>query len=477
MDYKKLKVKIGLEIHQQLDTKKLFCDCDSILREENPKFTILRKLHPVPGESGVIDVAVAYEKKRDRKFLYQGYETTCLVELDENPPYNINKEALKTALQLSLLLHANIFQTTQIMRKEVIDGSNTSGFQRTVLIAKNGFIKIQGKKIKIESISLEEDSARIIKKGETQTIYRLDRLGIPLLEITTSPDINSPEEAKEVAIELGEILRSLKIKRGLGVIRQDVNVSIRDGARVELKGVQDLKLFIKIIKNELERQEKIKIEGGNLEGHVRGVYEGFKTKFLRPMPGAHRMYPETDLPLLKISKQIIEKAKLDIPKQIKKIKEELKGQGLDLETIKLLLKKKKLEEFKELYQILKRPKLISKLLFSLPQELSFHEKKSLEEVNAKITQEVLVFILEKLKEKKISEFQIKEVLKKILLGVELKKSIIFEKSEENLEEEILKLLKEKPGLSINAYMGLIMKSSKGTFSGNQIMKILKKYFA
>ncbi len=477
MDYKKLGVKIGLEIHQQLDTKKLFCNCNSILRDDNPKFTIFRKLHPVPGESGIIDAAVAYEKQKDKNFFYQGYDTTCLVELDENPPYDINREALEIALQMSLILHANIFQTTQIMRKEVIDGSNTSGFQRTVLIAKNGFVKIRGKKIKIESISLEEDSARIIKKEKSQTIYRLDRLGIPLLEITTSPDMNSPEEAKEVAIELGEILRSLKIKRGLGVIRQDVNVSIREGVRIELKGVQDLRLFIKIIENELERQERLRIEGKNLESHVRGVYDGFKTKFLRPMPGVHRMYPETDLPLLKISKSIIEKAKSNLPKQIKEIREELKGQGLDLETIKLLLKKRKLEEFKELYQILKKPKLISKLLFSLPKELSFHEKKSLEEVNTKITQEVLVFVLEKLKEKKISEFQIKEVFRKILSGVELKKSMIFEKEKVNLEEEILKVLKEKPGLSMNAYMGLIMNSFKGNKSGNEIMKILKKYLA
>ncbi len=477
MDYKKLGVKIGLEIHQQLDTKKLFCNCNSILRDDNPKFTIFRKLHPVPGESGIIDAAVAYEKQKDKNFFYQGYDTTCLVELDENPPYDINREALEIALQMSLILHANIFQTTQIMRKEVIDGSNTSGFQRTVLIAKNGFVKIRGKKIKIESISLEEDSARIIKKEKSQTIYRLDRLGIPLLEITTSPDMNSPEEAKEVAIELGEILRSLKIKRGLGVIRQDVNVSIREGVRIELKGVQDLKLFVKIIENELERQERLRIEGKNLESHVRGVYDGFKTKFLRPMPGVHRMYPETDLPLLKISKSIIEKAKSNLPKQIKEIREELKGQGLDLETIKLLLKKRKLEEFKELYQILKKPKLISKLLFSLPKELSFHEKKSLEEVNTKITQEVLVFVLEKLKEKKISEFQIKEVFRKILSGVELKKSMIFEKEKVNLEEEILKVLKEKPGLSMNAYMGLIMNSFKGNKSGNEIMKILKKYLA
>ena len=141
-----------------------------------------------------------------------------------------------------------------------------------------------------------------------------------------------------------------------------------------------------------------------------------------------------------------------------------------------MLKKKKLEEFKELYQILKKPKLISKLLFNLPKELSFHEKKSQEEIDTKITQEVLVFILEKLKEKKISEFQIKEVLKRILSGVELKKAIIFERAEENLEEEIHKLLKNKPGLSMNAYMGLIMKNSKGKSSGAQIMKILKKYF-
>ena len=474
MDYKKLKLKIGLEIHQQLNTKKLFCNCNSILRDDKPDFIIERKLHPVPGESGVIDKAVEYEKQQDKKFIYEAYNTNCLVELDESPPYEINKEALKIVLQISILLHAEIFPITQIMRKMVIDGSNTSGFQRTVLIAKNGYIETSAGKIKIESICLEEDSARIIEKKQKQTIYRLDRLGIPLIEIATAPEIHSPNQAKEAALEIGKILRNFKIKRGLGTIRQDVNLSIYNGSRIELKGVQNMKTFTKVIEEEIKREDLLYKKNGPPLPQVRGVINDFKTEFLRPMPGADRMYPETDLPLLKISKKMINEAKKDMPKQIKDIKNELKEQGLNLETINILLKENKVEEFKELLKIINSPKLIAKILVLLPKEISSHEKIPINEINSKINQDILIFILEKLKQNKISEFQIKEVLKRLAKGEPIEKAIIFNKKIENLEEEIYKIIKSSPGLSENAYMGIVMKKFKGIADGKEIRKIIKE---
>jgi len=236
-DDKEVKLKSGLEIHQQLDTKKLFCACPSILRQEEPDYIVKRKLHPVAGETGEIDIAAKFESIKNLEFEYQGYhDNCCLVEYDESPPYTINSDALKIALQISLLLNAEIIPYTQIMRKTVIDGSNVSGFQRTVLIARNGYLETPEGKVSIATIALEEDAARIISRHENKIIYRLDRLGIPLVEIATNPDIKTPQQAKSTALKLGEILRACKVKRGIGTIRQDVNMSIsfsgKQGSRI-----------------------------------------------------------------------------------------------------------------------------------------------------------------------------------------------------------------------------------------------------
>jgi len=256
LDYKKLGLKAGLEIHQQLEGKKLFCDCPTLMRDDPPHFEVKRYLRATAGESGKIDVAAEQEQKKQKYFLYQGYyDSTCLVELDEEPPHEINKDALDLGLQVSMLLDANIIEAVQVMRKTVVDGSNTSGFQRTALIAIDGKIKTKNNLITISSISIEEDAAKIVERYSDHNIYRLDRLGIPLIEIGTGPDMKTPEEVQEIAAYIGMILRSTgKVKRGLGTIRQDVNVSIQQGSRVEIKGAQDLKTIPLLVENEAKRQ-------------------------------------------------------------------------------------------------------------------------------------------------------------------------------------------------------------------------------
>ncbi len=250
-------MKVGLEIHQQLNTHKLFCDCESKLSEE-VKFTVKRYLHPVAGESGEIDIAAAFEKAKQKYYVYEVTDNSCLVELDEEPPHLVNEEAIKIALDIAESLNMKVLPIIQVMRKTVVDGSNTSGFQRTMLLAVNGFVEVDGKKIRIETLCLEEDAARKIKEEKDFIVYRLDRLGIPLVEITTAPDIDNPELAKKVAEKIGLILRLTgKVKRGLGTIRQDLNVSIPEGEKVEIKGVQDLKLIPEIVKNEVERQKRL----------------------------------------------------------------------------------------------------------------------------------------------------------------------------------------------------------------------------
>ncbi|HEY3421031.1 MAG TPA: Glu-tRNA(Gln) amidotransferase subunit GatE [Methanomassiliicoccales archaeon] len=245
----------GIEIHQQLSTKKLFCSCESELVEEEGA-TLLRRLRPSQSELGEIDRAVLAQAARKMSFRYQAPPSRCcLVEADEEPPHDADRDAVQASLIVSALLRARPVDEVHYMRKIVIDGSNTSGFQRTALISTDGVLEVNGKQISILSVCLEEDAARKVETKANEVTYRLDRLGIPLIEIATGPDMHDGEMVRDVAQRLGSILRATKkVKRGLGTIREDVNISIPGGARVEIKGVQDLKLLPTYVEKEVERQ-------------------------------------------------------------------------------------------------------------------------------------------------------------------------------------------------------------------------------
>ncbi|KAF5087489.1 Aspartyl/glutamyl-tRNA(Asn/Gln) amidotransferase subunit B [anaerobic digester metagenome] len=250
MDYEQLGLKAGIEIHQQLDTaEKLFCRCPTCLRETAERTgEFHRYLRATESELGEIDRAAREEMKLVRKFRYYTYDTVCLVEHDEEPPAPLNPEALEVCLTIAKMLGMTPVEQVQTMRKLVIDGSNTSGFQRTALVALSGALPGG---CRVETICLEEEAAQRVE-GET---FSLDRLGIPLVEITTAPCMHTPEAVQEVAGHIGMVLRSTgRVKRGLGTIRQDVNISISGGARVEIKGVQDLDLIAEVVRREVERQ-------------------------------------------------------------------------------------------------------------------------------------------------------------------------------------------------------------------------------
>ncbi len=250
-------VKVGLEIHQQLATnKKLFCNCKPLESDEYfIKFQ--RKLRASKSELGEFDPAVLFEKSKSKTIMYYANpQSSCLVEQDEEPPHELDEDARKISLIIASALKSNIFSEIYPMRKTVVDGSNTTGFQRTMLISQGGFYDVEGTKIGIQSICLEEDAAKILGEEGAIRKYGLERLGVPLVEIATDPFEVKPHEIKKIALSLGRILRSTKkVKRGLGSIRQDVNVSIKEGGVViEVKGVQQLDQLEKVVEYEAKRQ-------------------------------------------------------------------------------------------------------------------------------------------------------------------------------------------------------------------------------
>lgn len=600
IDYKKLGLKSGLEIHQQLNTKKLFCNCPSEIREDEPHFTVIRKLRASAGESGEIDQAALHEKLKQKSFHYQGYnDTTCLVELDEEPPHPINQESLKVGLQVGKMMNVNFVPKAQVMRKTVIDGSNTSGFQRTVLLGMGGFIEGDFGKAGIQTICIEEDAAKIIKRTPEYDIYNLSKLGIPLIEIATDPDLKTPENIRDAALHIGNILRATrKVRRGIGTIRQDVNISIKEGSRVELKGVQEIRLVPEIVKKEVARQaalvelkkvfekNNIKFQKGNIinltkefrelnieKGFLKNaiqkndviafslpglkglfgteLFKGYRvgteisgyaksvgfgglihvdeqeskynlplgtfdmvlnklgltkedgfillvgnankataaieqvlvprieqlwkgvpsevrkdnpdatTVYMRPMPGAARMYPETDIPNI-----VIDLKNIKIPKMLsEQIKDFAKKYGINEALAKEAIEEPLFEELANKYSKIKT-QLIAEVIINYPKEILKREKKS-----ANLS--LLLEILDSFSKGKIPKDAIYELMVDAAHGRKIDYSKFEMLSEEEVSKILDKIIKEN-NLPINGLMGVAMKQLRGKADGKLIMSLLQK---
>jgi glutamyl-tRNA(Gln) amidotransferase subunit E len=523
---------------------------------------------------GTVDVAA--EAEGVREFTYFNKSCNCLVYTDEEPPRGPNQEAIEIALQFAKLVGANVIEEMHFMRKVVVDGSNTSGFQRTALVAIGGKIEYENGTIDIEQICLEEDSCRY---GENKDEYLLDRLGIPLLEITTKPQLKEPKQVQMAAKALGRLLRACRVKRGLGTIRQDVNVSIDGGERVELKGFQDLSTMSKVVENEIIRQQNLKDLSGTKasepvevtehiskdrgtaiacklagwkeklgtkkspEGHIRmgreladyakkaGVQglmhsdelpaydissvetnnlhqlleckendafvlifgekkivedairrvierieidgvpkevrrvtpEGL-TRFLRPMPGASRMYPETDIPPIKLTN-----IKVKAPKTLDQREKEM---PLNDEESKQIVSRNLDYKFRNFMKYYGEAKTISRLLL--------HTLPNLKSKNGKIIkEEAIIKVLELVKEGKIAKEGIEGALIRANSGKDIK--IRNENIEEDVVKFIDKLINDKLDFirqrgmeAIGPLMGPVMSEFRGKMDGAKINALLIK---
>ncbi len=611
LDYNKIGLKCGIEIHQRLDTNKLFCNCPSVLREDKPDIIVTRQLRAVAGETGTIDIAAKHEAEKGTYFVYEAYsDTTCLVELDEEPPHPMNEEALRTVLQACKMVNAKVVDEIQVMRKTVVNGSNTTGFQRTALVAIKGEIEVDGNRIGVPTISIEEEAAKDITKGVDSNgrqfvTYRLDRLGIPLVEIGTDPDIKTPEQCKKVAEHIGMILRSTgKVARGLGTIRQDVNVSVKDGTRVEIKGAQDLSMLPTLveyearrqlslieIKNELDKKKpnldsvkdhdltsifkkteckfvskaisegsialafsmpkfkgllgketqpgkrlgtelsdyakvktgiggmihsdedlnKYKFTAQEIEETKKALHTGeddafviivakedtaksamkhvierakmcfnsvpkevrkanpdSTTTYMRPMPGAARLYPETDIPPIKPSMKGIETVELLTDK-----KERFKDKfSLAEDLARDLSKSGKhdlFEQFAEKFDAVK-PAFIAETMLSTPKNI----KRKYNVETTKITDADFEKIFSLMNSGKLTKDSIEEILLTICRGEKVHYEKYAPLSDNELEAEIKKIMNESKELEFKALVGKTMGSLKGRADGKKIMELLSK---
>ena len=584
-------VKSGLEIHQQLATKKLFCDCESKL-SDNVIYKFERVLRPTQSEMGEIDKAAIEESLKHKKFIYEATDNSCLVEVDEEPPHALNREALDVALTVALMLHAKIVDEIHIMRKIVIDGSNTSGFQRTALIAMDGYIETSFGKVRIPTICLEEEAARKIEEKDDYVVYRLDRLGIPLIEISTAPDMKNGEEVEEAAQKIGYILRATKkVRRGVGTIRQDINISTGQG-RVEIKGASKLNMIPKWVNMEIERQEMLKeiaeilqergarvdekiydltemfeeteskiikkmlkkggkvlgikligyagvlkkdkyrlgkeladrvrvigIKGlfhsdelpaygisykevenirnlmklGNEDAFViiaemeekarlglervmerakialkgvpdetRGPRDDGSTYYLRPLPGGARMYPETDIPPIRITKEHIQKLASSLPPMPEERAKELVALGINEELAWQLIHDGKDDAFEHLSKNFGYPTVIARALIIGCDDIDYD------------------IIFKALKEGKFAKEAVEEIVERACNGENINALIQSYSSSVDVDTVIDRIIQEKKELieergemAFKPLMGLVMKELRGKVDGKVIAEKLK----
>jgi Glu-tRNA(Gln) amidotransferase subunit E-like FAD-binding protein len=450
-----------------------------MMQEKEPIKIIMRKQNPTQSEIGEIDTTAQYEFLRNRNFYYQIFPgEDCLVECDEEPVHPLNQEALEIVLQIALMFNCTIPDEVQIMRKNVIDGSNTSAFQRTAVIGLDGYLEYKGKKIEITSISLEEDAASIIDEKNGNVTYRLNRLGIPLVEIGTGLLIGySPEEIQEIAYFIGMICRSTgKVKRGIGTVRQDVNVSIKNGARVEIKGIQELGLLSKVI--ELEVQRQLSLPG--VKEETRATNPDGTTRFTRPLPGSARMYVETDIPPILIEDKTIQKIKKNIPepwtKKLIRFREKLK---LSDDLSKQILASDYLDLFENIIKKFNvNPTIVANVFVSTLKDLKKREDVKIEN----LTDEIFEELFELLDKRKIVKESVPDVLlyksKNVNTSLEdcIKKiglETITEKELREIVKDVIKANRDKP---VEKIIGIVMSKVRGRVKSEDVIKTVKEEF-
>lgn len=256
-DYRLIGFKSGLEIHQQLLTRqKLFCRCPAGIYSDHYHAEILRHMRPTLSELGEYDGTALMEFKTKKEILYHiNRDTICTYEMDDTPPFELNDEALDIALGVGMLYNCSMVDELHIARKQYLDGSIPTGFQRTTIVGVSGRVPYKNRSVGIIQLGLEEDACREVSDIGHLRVYLTDRLGMPLIETVTAAEMLTPVEVAEVAGILRRLVRSTGwVRTGIGAARQDVNVSVTGGTRIEIKGVPRIPSIPLLTYNEAMRQ-------------------------------------------------------------------------------------------------------------------------------------------------------------------------------------------------------------------------------
>jgi glutamyl-tRNA(Gln) amidotransferase subunit E len=257
LDYEAVGFISGLEVHQQLLTAhKLFCRCPAGLYTEEHDGEVLRHMRPTLSELGEYDGTALMEFKTKKEIIYLlNHLNVCTYEMDDTPPFLVNQEAIDVAIELCLMMNMDIIDEVHVARKQYLDGSIPTGFQRTAIVGVNGWLPFRGRRLTVTHVSVEEDSCREVSDKGHRIVWRTDRLGMPLTETVTGPELRTPEEVRDAILLCGMTARSTgRVRTGIGASRQDVNVSVRGGNRVEIKGVPRAADALKLVHNEGWRQ-------------------------------------------------------------------------------------------------------------------------------------------------------------------------------------------------------------------------------
>ncbi len=272
--YESIGFKSGLEVHQQLKTdKKLFCHCPAGVYQKNGEYDaeVIRHMRPTLSELGEYDGTALMEFRTRKNIIYHiKYETACTYDVDDTPPFKVDLQALEIAIEIALLSKLNIVGELHITRKQYLDGSIPTGFQRTGIIGIEGELPLRNKKVRLLQLSIEEDSCREVFDIGHERMYTTDRLGVPLIETVTYPDMLTPWEVAEAAQYIRFLARSTgKVRYGIGAAREDVNVSVTGGTRVEIKGVSHISWIPKLTHNEAFRQVALLEISKDLNGRMK----------------------------------------------------------------------------------------------------------------------------------------------------------------------------------------------------------------
>ncbi len=257
LDYEAAGLISGLEVHQQLLTReKLFCRCPAGLYTTTHDGEVLRHMRPTLSELGEYDGTALMEFKTKKEIVYLlNHLNVCTYEMDDTPPFLVNQESIDVAIELCLAMNMDIIDEVHIARKQYLDGSIPTGFQRTAIIGVNGYLPFKGRQLTVTHVSVEEDSCREVQNQGHRIVFRTDRLGMPLTETVTGAELRTPEEVRDAIMLCSLVARSTgRVRTGIGAARQDVNVSVRGGSRVEIKGVMRAGYAVKLVHNEAIRQ-------------------------------------------------------------------------------------------------------------------------------------------------------------------------------------------------------------------------------